>query len=90
MATKLNPLQNFNSKREYNILMSEGGEPVARNHSIEVLIQHWSTPNYSNYEYFYAMHDIVDKILDLKAGESMYFQPNRDDKTSKGIITRTK
>lgn len=39
-------------------------------------------------EWIYAMQDISDNILDLKLGESMLFQPSRDDKTSKGIIYR--
>jgi len=32
---------------------------------------------------------IIDRVMDLKIKESLYFQPNRDDHTSKGIITRT-
>ena len=39
-------------------------------------------------EVIYAMNEILDKILDLKLNESMYFQPNRDNNKSKGIITR--
>jgi hypothetical protein len=39
-------------------------------------------------ELYFAMNEEVDKILDLKVNESMYFRPNRDDKNSKGIITR--
>jgi hypothetical protein len=46
------------------------------------------TDNENNFEFLYAMQDIVDKILDLREGESMIFQPNRDDSNSKGIIYR--
>lgn len=36
----------------------------------------------------YAMLDVLDRILDLHVGQGMYFQPNRDDKQSFGIIRR--
>ncbi len=41
-------------------------------------------------ELYNALAEIIDEVLDLKQGESMYFQPNRDDNKSKGIITRIK
>lgn len=41
-----------------------------------------------NSELNYALQDIIDEVLDLKEGESLYFFPNRDDKLSKGIIVR--
>ena len=36
----------------------------------------------------YAVQEVTDELLDLRVNESMYFQPNRDDKDSKGIIVR--
>ena len=39
-------------------------------------------------EVVYALQEIIDDILDLPAGDSMYFQPNRDDDGTKGIIRR--
>ena len=36
----------------------------------------------------YALQSVLDDVLDLKKGESMYFQPNRDNDNSKGIIVR--
>ena len=42
----------------------------------------------SDSESFYSMQEIIDDIMDLKAGDSMYFQPCRDDNNSKGIIIR--
>ena len=44
--------------------------------------------NREDYEFVYALADRIDDVLDLKPGESMYFQPNRDDCSSKGIIKR--
>lgn len=45
-------------------------------------------PEESHYEFRYALNDIIDDVLDLKNGESMYFQPDRQDINSKGIIKR--
>ena len=39
-------------------------------------------------EVFYAMQGKTDEILDLKNGESLYFQANRDNENDKGIILR--
>lgn len=44
----------------------------------------------SDGELMYAIRENIDSVLDLKLNETMYFQPNRDDKTTKGIILRTK
>lgn len=41
-----------------------------------------------DYEFVNAMAEIENEIDKLFVGDCMYFQPNRDDKTSKGIITR--
>jgi hypothetical protein len=40
------------------------------------------------YEWFYAIQDRIDDVLDLKVGESMYFQHDRGDAKSRGIILR--
>lgn len=45
-------------------------------------------PYGDDYEAIYAMQEIKDEIERLKVGENMYFQPSRDEETSKGIITR--
>jgi hypothetical protein len=42
----------------------------------------------SDSETIYAMQERIDDILDLKLKKAMFFQPNRDDNDSKGIITR--
>jgi len=38
----------------------------------------------------YALQEIIDSVMDTAIGCSLYFQPNRDNKQSKGIITRIK
>lgn len=42
----------------------------------------------ADYEFVYAMNEDMENIDKLSIGQSMYFQPCRDDETSKGIITR--
>lgn len=44
--------------------------------------------NGSEYEFIYAMNEIHEEFENLCIGKCIYFQPCRDDKTSKGIITR--
>lgn len=78
-----------NSKRTYEVVMVEGGGEFNR---IAVLpIGRILKPREQgkDWEYIYALNDIIDKILDLKDGQSMYFQPNRDNYDTKGIILRT-
>lgn len=88
MSTKLNPEQNLDSKREYEIQLSSSGTTCKKSHTIQNLLAHWSSSNFADYEYIYAMAEMIDTILDLKKGENLYFQSDRDDKGSKGIITR--
>lgn len=42
----------------------------------------------SDWEFVNAMNEIGDEVKNLDVGNSMYFQPTRDDSNSKGIITR--
>jgi hypothetical protein len=39
-------------------------------------------------EYIYALQDIGDKVLDLKVGDHLFFQPNRDIPETFAIIIR--
>ena len=41
------------------------------------------------YEYVYALDKIKDKVMQLGIGESLYFQPLKNNK-SQGIVTRIK
>lgn len=43
----------------------------------------------NDYEFIYALNEnYMNDVFNLKKGESMYFQPIRDDHMSRGIITR--
>ena len=41
-----------------------------------------------DFEYIYALGEIVDQIMDLKPLDHLYFQSNRDDKNERGLIVR--
>lgn len=80
------------SNRKFNVIVCSsdiGGSVLVSKLEIDVeTLLHVPSNNDNLYEWEYSMKDIADTVLDLKLGESMYFQPNRDDKTSKGIIFR--
>lgn len=42
----------------------------------------------SNFEWQYAIQDKIDNVLDMKKDETIYFQFNRDDENTKGILKR--
>ena len=60
----------------------------------DTCISYFYTPkkidlNGSEYEYIYSIYEnYLEAVNNLQIGQSIYFQPTRDDKTSKGIITR--
>lgn len=43
-----------------------------------------------NDEVYFALQDIGDRVLDLRVGDSLYFQPIRDDDKTKAILIRIK
>lgn len=73
----------MNSKRRYKVAICDQIGLTIENVTLNSL-----TDTKQDLELFYAIQDIIDEVLDLKVEESMYFQPNRDDKNSKGIIRR--
>jgi hypothetical protein len=77
----------MNSKREYEITYHLNGLATHKASiklcKLEELIQEGS-------ELVYAFNEVIDAVLDLNLGESMYFQPHRGDKTTKGIIVRVR
>lgn len=75
---------NAMSKRRYKIATSEGGVLLMHATSIGEIV----FPLDNDAEVMYALNDQLDKVLDLKVGDTMYFQPIRDNKNTKGIITR--
>lgn len=44
----------------------------------------------ADYEFIYALNEIVEDVMSLKIGESLQFKPNRDYETQKGVIVRIK
>jgi len=78
-----------NSKRKYEVTIVENGIMNIKGIKISaILTSNDNDPNDEGYEFEYALQGIVDDVLDLKQGDSMYFQPNRDNGDSKGIILR--
>jgi hypothetical protein len=78
---------NFNRRFNYQIT-SQGYTKTVKNLTVERLIK--KKPQGADFEYIYALDFYgLDKILDLKQGESAYIKPNRDNSDSKGILTRT-
>ena len=73
------------SKRQY-VIQTSTGRTVTEflQPSINEII------NNTEDEVYFALQDEIDLVLDLRKEESMYFQPNRDNNNSKGIITRVK
>ncbi len=75
----------INSAREYQIVYMEYGtdgiEPIRKITLNQILEDDVS-------ELAYALHEILDDVLDLELYQSMYFQPNRDVGQSKGILLR--
>lgn len=43
----------------------------------------------NEFEYIYAIADDMDKVLDLKKGETISFQFTRDNSSSIGILRRS-
>lgn len=39
-------------------------------------------------ELVFAVREQIDKILDLRIGQTMYFLTNRDDKNSRSVVYR--
>lgn len=41
-----------------------------------------------DHEYMYSLNEVIDDVLDLKKRQHLFFQWNRDDSDSVGIIVR--
>lgn len=77
----------MNTVREFDIVYHLGGLAI---HNTNIKLTDLPELLNDGSELVYAFNEILDAVLDLKTGESIYFQPNRDDKNSKGIIVRVK
>lgn len=71
------------SSRKYQIAVLEVGI-----HGLSLSEMSLSQILESDYEVCYCLHEMIDEMLDLKIGQSVYFQPVRDIDTSKAIIVR--
>lgn len=76
-----------NSKRLYELAIAEPCGLQIINLSFDRLM---NTEPENDFEYLYSIREIIDDLLDLMPGQSMYFSPSRDNKEIKGIIYRTK
>lgn len=74
------------SVRQYKVAISDNSGISIEFVKVNALFN--PIKNAEEYEFIYAMRELVDDILDLKMNEAIYFQSNRDDKTTKGIIHR--
>lgn len=71
------------SARSFKSITQDGNHTSQMAFSLEDIVK-----NHGDYEIYYALDDVLDQVLDLKVEETMYFQPNRDNKMSKGILLR--
>lgn len=73
----------LNTSRKYKVAISDIADLSIEDVSFKTL-----TDGESDAEFIYSMRQIIDSILDLKVGESIYFHPDRDDESTHGIIRR--
>lgn len=77
-----------NSNRRFKIVIIESDKVSVEEMGLDDLMN--VKPNGQDYEYMYALNDILDQILDLKQFEKMTFQWNRDNPDTLGIVLRWK
>ena len=68
----------------FEIIGAEAGETFSLFDVFPREIEH----NGGEYEYVYALMEHEKELLSLQVGQSMYFQPVRDDNTTKAIVIR--
>lgn len=76
------------TKRNYIITFIEGNDVTTRTITLNEIIREVTPCNGNAYEYFYAINEEIDKILDLKLGEHFRMKFNRDNFDSQGVIKR--
>lgn len=77
------------SQRVFLFVFVEVGELTRDTLTLEELFM-LSEEQGEEFEYLYSLTDEIDTILDLKVNENIYIQGNRDNKHSKGVLTRIK
>jgi hypothetical protein len=73
---------------KYEIIVTEEGFTNNHRYTFEKLFLN-NIAEGSDWEFVYALHELAESVIKLDVNESMYFQPNRDNDKSKGIIVRT-
>lgn len=75
----------MNSRRKYKVIYldDQNNEPQEETYTVSELL---FIDN--NNELCYSAQMITDIILDLKIGDSIYFDTSRDSDTTKGILKR--
>ena len=71
------------SRREWVLTFKLGSTE-----KVNLLSIYEKSENENDFEFKYALQDSIDEILDMKINETIYFQYNRDDQNSKGLLTR--
>lgn len=80
-------LEDRKHRVEIEIFVTENGHSI--HEKLEFPKRGEDMDNGTEYEWYYSLREVTDKIMALKVGESMYFKI-RDDKASRGVIVRTK
>lgn len=75
------------STRIYKIAFIETDDISIEKLSLEELVKLNKTEG-ADFEWKYAIQEIIDKILDLKQFENLSFKSNRDNPNSLAIILR--
>jgi hypothetical protein len=71
----------MNSKRKYQV--------VAFGFKQHIPIERLFEVRENDYEFIYALQEVLDEILDLKVDESLFVQLDRGNQNDKGVIIRT-
>lgn len=71
------------STRKYKVVGLEGSQEFVTQFTAEDLFSRQET------EVMYSLQGETDKILDLRVGQSIFVNVNRDNSEYKGVVLRT-
>jgi len=78
------------SEITYQIIVVEEGTTSIKTYTFERLFFN-KIKSGDDWEFVYAINELAaEPVMKLNVNESMYFQSNRDNEQSKGIIVRIK
>lgn len=72
------------SKRKFSVVGFEAGHELRTEITVNQLFD-----KKEDTELIYTLQEITDKVLDMKVGETLFIDLNRDNEQSKGVILRT-